>query len=49
MTYVGGWKALNLRMDPALRAKIESAAAENHRSLNAEIVHRLQQSLTGWR
>lgn len=34
-----------LRMQPDLRAQIEEAAARNHRSLNAEIVARLEESL----
>ncbi|HHK0933659.1 TPA: Arc family DNA-binding protein [Pseudomonas aeruginosa] len=33
-----------LRMQPALRAKVEEAASQNHRSLNAEIVARLESS-----
>ncbi|MFU7338425.1 Arc family DNA-binding protein [Pseudomonas aeruginosa] len=33
-----------LRMQPALRAKVEEAASQNHRSLNAEIVARLEES-----
>lgn len=34
-----------LRMQPDLRTQIEEAAARNHRSLNAEIVARLESSL----
>lgn len=34
-----------LRMQPELKAKIESAAKANHRSLNAEIVARLEDSI----
>lgn len=33
-----------LRMQPALRERVEAAAAQNHRSLNAEIVARLEES-----
>ncbi|HFQ7397126.1 Arc family DNA-binding protein [Pseudomonas aeruginosa] len=33
-----------LRMTPALREKVEQSAKENHRSLNAEIVARLEQT-----
>lgn len=33
-----------LRMQPDLKAKVEEAAARNHRSLNAEIVARLEDS-----
>lgn len=33
-----------LRMQPDLREKVEAAAKENHRSLNAEIVARLEES-----
>ena len=35
-----------LRMQPDLRAHLESAAVANGRSLNAEITARLEQSLT---
>jgi len=34
-----------LRMQPSLRAKVEESAKLNHRSLNAEIVARLEESL----
>jgi predicted HicB family RNase H-like nuclease len=37
--------AFNLRMPPAVRARLEEAAEQNSRSLNAEIVHRLRVSL----
>jgi len=33
-----------LRMPPELRDKLKSASEENHRSMNAEIVARLQES-----
>lgn len=33
-----------LRMTADLKAKIEDAAAKNNRSMNAEIVHRLERS-----
>ena len=33
-----------LRLPPELRARINEAAAGNHRSVNAEIVARIQQS-----
>lgn len=33
-----------LRIPPALKAQIDQAAAENRRSLNAEIVARLEES-----
>ncbi|QBF27152.1 Arc family DNA-binding protein [Pseudomonas tructae] len=33
-----------LRMQPALKAKIEEAAQANHRSINAEITARLEES-----
>lgn len=36
-----------LRMQPALKAALEEVAAAKGRSLNAEIVARLEQSLTG--
>jgi len=39
----------NLRMADYLYERLKAAAKENHRSLNAEIVHRLQQSVSGWR
>jgi Arc-like DNA binding domain len=35
---------LKLRFPEKLRQRIESAAARNERSMNAEIVHRLDQS-----
>ena len=35
----------NVRMPADLKEKIEEAAKENGRSMNAEIVYRLQQSL----
>lgn len=35
-----------LRMQPALRAKVEEAAKQNHRSLNAEIVARLEETFS---
>ena len=34
-----------LRMQPTLKARIEEAAQANHRSLNAEITARLEESL----
>jgi len=43
------WKAFNLRMSDELKAKLQREAAQNHRSLNSEIVSRLEQSLTGYR
>lgn len=33
-----------LRLPPELKARIDQAATENHRSINAEIVARLEQS-----
>lgn len=33
-----------LRMQPELKAKVEASARENNRSMNAEIVDRLQKS-----
>lgn len=33
-----------LRIPPALKVQIDQAAAENHRSLNAEILARLEES-----
>lgn len=36
-----------LRFPPALKTKIEAAADENGRSMNAEIVSRLQESFMG--
>lgn len=35
-----------LRMPPALRAQVEQAAKASRRSLNAELVHRLESSFT---
>lgn len=34
-----------LRMPPEVRAKVEEAAKQNHRSLNAEILARIESSL----
>ncbi|MDN6872958.1 Arc family DNA-binding protein [Pseudomonas citronellolis] len=34
-----------LRMSPGLREKVEQSAKENHRSLNAEIVARLEETI----
>lgn len=42
---IGSVAPFGLRMLPELKARIERAAAESGRSLNAEIVHRLQGSL----
>ena len=42
---IGSIAPFGLRMLPDLRERIERAAAENGRSLNAEIVHRLELSL----
>jgi hypothetical protein len=36
---------LQLRLSEAIRRRLERAASANHRSMNAEIVHRLEQSL----
>lgn len=36
-----------LRMQPDLKAKVEDAARANNRSLNAEIIARLEESLDG--
>lgn len=36
-----------LRMPPELRDKLKDAAKENHRTMNAEIVARLQESFEG--
>lgn len=36
-----------LRMQPDLKAKVEDAARSNNRSLNAEIIARLEESLDG--
>lgn len=35
-----------LRMQPSLKAMVEEAAKQNHRSLNAEIVARLEESFS---
>ena len=35
---------LKLRFAEALRRRLERAAADNNRSMNAEIIHRLEQS-----
>lgn len=37
---------LKLRFDERLRKRLEREAAMNNRSLNGEIIHRLEQSLT---
>jgi hypothetical protein len=37
---------IKLRLPPAIRAQIEEAAKRNETSLNAEVVRRLQESLT---
>lgn len=37
-----------LRMPPELREKLEAAARQSARSLNAEIVRRLEESLEPW-
>jgi hypothetical protein len=36
---------LQLRLSEAIRRRLERAASASHRSMNAEIVHRLEQSL----
>lgn len=36
-----------LRLPPELRDTLKKAAAENHRSLHGEIIHRLVESLKG--
>jgi hypothetical protein len=36
---------LQLRLSEAIRRRVERAASASHRSMNAEIVHRLEQSL----
>jgi len=38
-----------LRLPPSLHATLKGQAAENQRSLNAEIVHRLRLSVEGYR
>ncbi|HIQ36211.1 MAG TPA: Arc family DNA-binding protein [Acinetobacter venetianus] len=38
---------INIRVPIELKKEIEHAAIENSRSLNAEVVHRLQESLKG--
>ncbi|EHU1405599.1 DNA-binding protein [Acinetobacter nosocomialis] len=40
---------INIRVPTELKKEIEHAAIENSRSLNAEVVHRLQQSLSSGR
>ncbi|HHP0305470.1 Arc family DNA-binding protein [Acinetobacter baumannii] len=40
---------INIRVPIELKKEIEHAAIENSRSLNAEVVHRLQQSLSSGR
>jgi hypothetical protein len=42
---IGSVAPFGLRMLPDLKEKIENAAAKSGRSLNAEIVHRLESSL----
>jgi len=42
-------RALNVRMPPQLKERLREAAAENGRSLNAEIVQRLRASLETYR
>ena len=48
-TYNSTWPAFNLRMEPAMKIRLQAAAEENKRSLNSEIVWRLTQSLDGWK
>ena len=38
---------LKLRLSPELKEKVEKSADSNHRSVNAEIVQRLEVSLSG--
>jgi predicted HicB family RNase H-like nuclease len=38
-----------VRLPPALAVKLEECAAQNGRSVNAEIVQRLRASLEGYR
>ncbi|ASC05168.1 Arc family DNA-binding protein [Acetobacter pasteurianus] len=38
---------LKLRLSPELKEKVEKSADSNHRSINAEIVQRLDASLSG--
>lgn len=38
-----------LRIPTGLKRMLEEQAVQNNRSLNAEIVQRLQNSLTGWK
>jgi len=40
-------KSTQLRMPPDLRERIQAAAAANRRSINAEILFRLERSLSG--
>ncbi|EPQ3875570.1 Arc family DNA-binding protein [Acinetobacter baumannii] len=40
---------INIRVPIELKKEIEHAAIENSRSLNAEVVHRLQESLSSGR
>ena len=40
---------LNLRLPGQLKTELHLAAIENGRSLNAEIVYRLRQSINGYR
>ena len=39
-------RPLMIRIPEALRGKLEKQAAQNDRSMNAEIIYRLEQSLT---
>lgn len=40
---------LTLRLDDTLKLRLQEAAKESGRSLNSEIIHRLNASLQGWK
>jgi len=42
-------RAFNLRMSEDLRERLRAEAKANGRSMNQEIVYRLEQSLRGWK
>jgi predicted HicB family RNase H-like nuclease len=44
-THTGPMKQLNLRLPDYLHTKLREAAERDHRSLNSEIVHLLEQAL----
>ncbi|HEV8482681.1 MAG TPA: Arc family DNA-binding protein [Blastocatellia bacterium] len=43
------WKPYPLRIPPELKLKLQASATTHHRSLNSEILIRLQGSFPEWR